>query len=79
MSFVLSHVVISHADGCMQDASAMYLEAVELMEDDGKESMALDIFRQAIGQLLSFSNFPPTLHLPFFALCQFFPSPSLSL
>ncbi len=34
----------------MQDASALYLEAVELMEDDGKESMALDIFRQAIGQ-----------------------------
>ncbi|DBA97705.1 TPA: hypothetical protein ACH3X3_012590 [Trebouxia sp. C0006] len=32
-----------------QEASAMYLEAVELMEDDGKESMALDIFRQAIG------------------------------
>lgn len=27
----------------------MYLEAVELMEDDSKESMALDIFRQAIG------------------------------
>ena len=27
----------------------MYLEAVELMEDDGKETMALDIFRQAIG------------------------------
>ena len=31
----------------------MYLEAVELMEDDGKESMALDIFRQAIGNLFS--------------------------
>jgi len=31
----------------------MYLEAVELMEDDGKESMALDIFRQAIGRLFS--------------------------
>ena len=27
----------------------MYLEAVELMEDDSKEGMALDIFRQAIG------------------------------
>ena len=37
----------------MQEASAMYLEAVELMEDDGKESMALDIFRQAIGSLFS--------------------------
>ena len=31
----------------------MYLEAVELMEDEGKESMALDIFRQAIGSLFS--------------------------
>lgn len=37
----------------VQEASAMYLEAVELMEDDGKESMALDIFRQAIGSLFS--------------------------
>ena len=37
----------------MQEASAMYLEAVELMEDDGKESMALDIFRQAIGSLFT--------------------------
>ena len=27
----------------------MYLEAVEVMEGEGKESMALDIFRQAIG------------------------------
>ena len=35
----------------MQDASAMYLEAVEVMEDEGQETMALDIFRQAIGQL----------------------------
>ena len=37
----------------VQEASAMYSEAVELMEDDGKESMALDIFRQAIGRLFS--------------------------
>lgn len=28
----------------------MYLEAVEVMEDEGQETMALDIFRQAIGQ-----------------------------
>ena len=33
----------------MQDASAMFLEAVELMEDEGQETMALDMFRQAIG------------------------------
>ena len=31
----------------------MYLEAVEVMEDEGQETMALDIFRQAIGQLTS--------------------------
>ena len=42
----------------VQEASAMYLEAVELMEDDGKESMALDIFRQAIGRL-----FPHMFHM----------------
>lgn len=42
----------------MQDASAMYLEAVEVMEDEGQETMALDIFRQAIGQ--------PTFCLPCF-------------
>lgn len=33
----------------MQDASALYLEAVEVMEGEGQETMALDIFRQAIG------------------------------
>lgn len=51
----------------VQEASAMYLEAVELMEDDGKESMALDIFRQAIGSL-----FPHTFHpnLPSFLFLE---------
>ena len=41
----------------MQDASAMYLEAVEVMEDEGQETMALDIFRQAIGQAACLIHF----------------------
>ena len=38
----------------------MYLEAVELMEDDGQDTMALDMFRQAIGMspLLCTSSMP---------------------
>lgn len=32
-----------------QEGSALYLEAVEVMEEEGQETMALDIFRQAIG------------------------------
>ena len=50
---------------CMQDASAMYLEAVEVMEDEGQETMALDIFRQAIGE-----NLPPSLLSPCLALVK---------
>lgn len=34
----------------------MYLEAVEVMEDEGQETMALDIFRQAIGQRCPFCH-----------------------
>lgn len=41
----------------------MYLEAVEVMEEEGQETMALDIFRQAIGEPCSFLFF---LFIPFF-------------
>ena len=50
--------------GAMQEASAMYLEAVEVMEDEGQETMALDTFRQAIGQLTA------PLDCPLFKGCR---------
>ena len=48
---VIVDCIVTAVMACMQDASAMYLEAVEAMEDEGQETMALDIFRQAIGEL----------------------------
>lgn len=50
----------------MQDASALYLEAVEVMEDEGQETMALDIFRQAIGQPVPY---PMPCSFPVLPLC----------
>lgn len=55
----------------MQEGSALYLEAVEVMEEEGQETMALDIFRQAIGISPPCISFFPPLFLHFSFMYQY--------
>ena len=42
-------------DCWLQLAGKLYMEAIEAVEDDGKEGLSGDMYRQAIGALLPFS------------------------
>lgn len=53
-TLVVRHVVaVTDSCGCdMQESCSLYKDALEVVEEDGRESLAHDTYRQAIGAWL---------------------------